>query len=129
MAFSMQSIWLSLSGLPAWPYSLAGGVILLFVTIAVAASRKRQSRLEVAAPEQFIALTEDAVAPSVEDDARIVRVFISSTFIDMQQERAALVNRTFPRSRTLVWVQRTGVPMRALECTERNSGLRSINDL
>ena len=40
-------------------------------------------------------------APSTSADARVVRVFISSTFRDMQAEREELVKRIFPQLRKL----------------------------
>src|SRR5262249_20987855 len=39
------------------------------------------------------------LAPAAEDEARAVRVFVSSTFLDMQRERDILVRQTFPALR------------------------------
>src|SRR5262249_12708765 len=39
------------------------------------------------------------LAPAAEDEARAVRVFVSSTFLDMQRERNILVRQMFPALR------------------------------
>ncbi len=56
-----------------------------------------------AAPPPKVAALPDARAtaiPDASDDDRAVRVFISSTFIDMEGERNVLVKQTFPALRT-----------------------------
>jgi len=118
-----QQAWLeglqsSIATTPGWALLAAGTSVIALLTLTLRFIRSRlltshastgskaplsETSPQAEAPQRHSGAVQSVPAPTAmgdgENDARSVRVFVSSTFLDMQSERNELVTKTFPALR------------------------------